>query len=90
MWILAGVGAALAGLFLMLRSFLPWLEAQRSGVIKTQGHRPQKVERKVEPERFQALCRHRLGGVLPGFAIFMGGGFFALMQVMGIVMATGQ
>ncbi len=90
MWTLAGIGATLAGLFLMLRSFLPWLEAKRTGVIRTQGHRPQKVERSVEPERFQALCSRRLGGVMPGFAMFMGGGFFTLMQVVAIVTATRQ
>jgi len=90
MWTLAGVGAALAGLFLMFRSLLPWLEARRSGVIRTQGLRPQRVEREVEPERFEALCRGRLGGVWPGAAMFLGGGLFALMQVVAIASVSAQ
>jgi uncharacterized membrane protein len=88
MWLIAGVGAALAGVFLMLRSLLPWLEARRSGVIKTQGARVQRIERSAEPDRFDALCRKRLGGVLPGLAMFIGGGFFVFIQVMGIILTS--
>jgi|JI102314A2RNA_FD_contig_61_72991_length_649_multi_1_in_0_out_0_2 hypothetical protein len=90
MWVLAGVGAILAGLFLMLRSLLPWLEAQRSGAVKTRGVRPQRIERTVDPERFKGLCRQRLSGALPGFALFMGGSFFTFMQLAAILTASAR
>ena len=87
MWLIAGVGAALAGLFLMLRSLMPWLQARRTGVIRTLGARPQRVERATDPERFEALCRNRLSALVPGLAIFLGGAAFALMQVLGVIAA---
>ncbi|MET4683815.1 hypothetical protein [Brevundimonas faecalis] len=53
------VGAFLAGLFLILRELIPLLQARGSGVVYTKGHTRKRVERDVEPERFQALCRSR-------------------------------
>ena len=73
MWFLIGAGAIGAGLFLTLRSLLPWLAAQRTGVIRSRGSRAQKIERAVEPERFQALAKQRFSGVGPGVLCILGG-----------------
>ncbi len=54
------IGAFLGGLFLILKELLPWLEAKRTGVIHTRGHRRVKVGKAVDPERFQGLCRQRV------------------------------
>ena len=52
MWVLAGIGAVLAGLFLMLRELLPAFEAGRTGVIRSKGAAATRIERAAEPERF--------------------------------------
>ena len=54
------LGASLAGLYLILRDLFPWMEAQRSGVLRTRGHNPRRVLRSEEPERFRALLRNRV------------------------------
>lgn len=59
------LGVVIAGLFLFLREALPLIEAHRTGIVRTRGSRQQKVERAVEPERFQGLVGQRfkaLGG----------------------------
>ena len=73
MLFLAAIGAIFAGLFLTLRGLLPWLAAARSGVIRTQGSRPQKIERATEPDRFKALNSQRLKSVWPGLLCMLGG-----------------
>ena len=73
MWFLIGAGLIGAGTFLTLRSLLPWMAAQRSGVIRSKGSRAQKIDRAEEPERFRALSRQRLSGILPGLLCLAGG-----------------
>ena len=57
------IGASLAGLYLILKELFPLLSAWRTGVIRTKGANPRRVERAVEPERFRALCRNRINGM---------------------------
>jgi hypothetical protein len=73
MWFLIGAGLIGAGLFLTLRSLIPWMSAQRTGVIRSQGSRAQKIERAQEPDRFRALSKQRLSGVFPGLLCVAGG-----------------
>lgn len=90
MWVLAGTGATLAGLFLMLRSLLPWMAARSSGVIRTKSAKAQRVEREAYPERFDSLCRQRLRGIWPGLALFLGAGLFTVLEVASIIMLSRQ
>lgn len=68
-----GIGALLAGLYFLLQAGWPWWKAQRSGVIFTQGYRPQKVERDLDPERFKSLSDRRLKAARGGLLISGGG-----------------
>lgn len=84
MWTLAGIGAVLGGLFLMLREGLPLLEARRTGVVRSKGHAARRIERSAEPERFEALCRARQKAVTAGALVALGGAVWTLIQVAGI------
>lgn len=88
MWTLAGIGAFIGGLFLMLRELLPLLKARRSGVIQSKGHAARRIERAVEPERFEGLCRQRLKAAGVGGVLAIGGALWAVMQVVGIAAAS--
>ena len=88
MWTLAGIGAFVAGLFLMLRDGLPLLEARRTGAIRSKGHSPRRIELSAEPERFEALCRARQKAVGAGALVALGGAVWAVMQVAGIALAS--
>ena len=59
-------GASLAGLYLILRDLFPWLEAQRSGVLRTRGYNRKRVLRAEDHERFRALLRNRVDGMIIG------------------------
>jgi hypothetical protein len=79
------IGASLGGLFLILKELAPLLGALSSGVIHTRGHRRQKVERAVDPERFKALCRNRYKGIGLGLlAIAVGVGWVVAHWLMKI------
>jgi hypothetical protein len=67
------LGVVLAGLFLLLRDAVPLFEAHRTGMVRTRGSRPQKVERASEPDRFSGLVGQRLRG-LGGPALLTLGG----------------
>jgi hypothetical protein len=75
------------GLYLILRDLLPYLEALRTGVLKTRGHSPRKVVRADEPERFKTLLRNRTDGMLIGLLAIAFGilwaflGLFALLAL---------
>lgn len=84
MWTLAGIGAFLAGVFLMLRDGLPLLEAHRTGAIRSKGHSSRRIERSAEPERFEALYRARRKTVGAGALVALGGAVWTLIQVTGI------
>jgi|GEM_PF-3770795 len=81
------LGASLAGLYLILRDLLPWLEAQRTGTLHTRGHSRRKVFRADDPERFRTLLRNRTDGMLIGLLAIAFGilwlffGLFALLAL---------
>ncbi|MND70855.1 hypothetical protein D3C80_623720 [compost metagenome] len=88
MWTLAGIGALVGGLFLMLRELLPLLKARQTGVIRSTGHAGRRIERAVDPERFEGLCRARLKAASAGGLLALGGVVWTIMQVVGIAMAS--
>ncbi|WP_312783134.1 hypothetical protein [Brevundimonas sp.] len=88
MWTLAGIGAFIGGLFLMLRELLPLLKARQTGVIRSKGHAGRRIERAVDPERFEGLCRARLKAAGAGGLLAVGGLVWTIMQVVGIAMAS--
>ena len=87
MWTLAGIGAFIGGLFLMLRELL-LLKARQTGVIRSKGHAGRRIERAVDPERFEGLCRARLKAAGAGGLLAVGGLVWTIMQVVGIAMAS--
>jgi len=79
------IGAYLAGLFLLLREAIPWLEAQRSGVIRSRGHRRDRVERAVDPDRFRVLSQQRFKAMGLGaicLAVAVGWTFWSLLNAL--------
>lgn len=81
------IGACLAGLYLILRDLLPFLEAHRSGAVRTRGYKRQVVRRAEEPERFKRLVRNHVDGMLIGLLAVLFGilwtffGLFALIAL---------
>ena len=71
--IMMAVGGIGAGLYLMLKDFLPWLLARQTGTIRTRGYRAQIVRRDENPERFHGLSRQRLQGAGTGAMLLIGG-----------------
>lgn len=80
-------GACLAGLYLFLRDLLPFLEAHRSGVVRTRGYKREAVRRSEDPARFKALLRNHIDGMLIGLLAVLFGilwtffGLFALIAI---------
>ena len=80
-------GACLAGLYLILRDLLPFLEAHRSGVVRTRGYKREAVRRSEDPARFKALLRNHIDGILIGLKAVLFGilwtffGLFALIAI---------
>lgn len=78
----------LVGLFFILRELIPLMNARRTGVIHTRGHSRKRVERAVEPERFEGLCRKRHEGIKLGLVVIGLGvvwfliGFWALIPAL--------
>ena len=67
----AVIGAVLAALFMLIKEGVPIAKALTTGVILTRGHRRVRVERIVEPDRFQRLLvgRVKLLGIGVGAAV---------------------
>ena len=86
MFLLAYIGATLAGLLLVLRELLPLMQARRSGVIYTQGPRREKVARDTDPDRFEALCRKRRKAMTPGLILLAIGLFLVAQLVVGLLL----
>ena len=84
------IGACLAGLYLIVRDLLPFLEAHRSGAVRTRGYKRQTVRRAEEPERFRRLVRNHVDGMLVGLLAVVFGvlwtffGLFALFALLPI------
>lgn len=60
------VGAVLAGLYLLLKDLIPWLKSQRTGETRTRAYNSKLVLRSEEPDRFDALQRNRISGMIVG------------------------
>ncbi len=86
MWVLAGIGAVLAGLFLMLRELLPAFEAGRTGVIRSKGAAAIRIERAAEPERFEAMRRGRFRAARFGIGLAAAGMLWTILQIVGIAL----
>jgi hypothetical protein len=80
-------GACLAGLYLILRDLMPFLEAHRSGVVRTRGYKREAVRRSEDPARFKALLRNHIDGMIIGLLAVLFGilwtffGLFALIAI---------
>jgi hypothetical protein len=88
MWFMVGLGAIGAGLLLALRELIPWMEAGRTGRIKTRGERAQTVIRDEDPERFEALLKRRFNAAGPGALFVVGGLVWLAWNGLGFMMAT--
>lgn len=88
MWLMAGIGAIGAGLYLTLRALIPWMEANRTGTIRTQGARPQTVTRAEDPERFKTLVDRRFNAAGPGALFLIGGVVWLGWNLLGLAMAV--
>ncbi|WP_439470349.1 hypothetical protein [Brevundimonas sp.] len=86
MWFLIGAGAIGAGLLLALRELLPWMEANRTGRIRTRGDRAQTVLRDEDPERFKALLKKRFNAAGPGALFVIGGVVWLAWNLLGLLM----
>jgi hypothetical protein len=88
MWFLIGVGAIGAGLLLLLRELIPWMEAARTGTIRTRGTRAQTVSRAEDPERFKALLQRRFSAAGPGALFIIGGLVWLGWNALGLLVST--
>jgi len=92
------VGAVLAGLYLILKDLIPWLNSQRTGETRTRAYNSKLVLRSEEPDRFSALQKNRISGMIVGLlAIGIGVawaffGIFSLVLLVpiGAIMAATQ
>lgn len=81
------LGACLAGAYLILRDLLPFLEAKRSGMVRTRGYKREAVRRSEDPERFRVLLRNHIDGMVIGLMAVAFGilwtffGLFALLAI---------
>ncbi|WP_420479695.1 hypothetical protein [Brevundimonas sp. FT23028] len=85
---MAAIGAICAGIFLAAREILPWLDARRTGVIRTRGDRPRPVLRTEEPDRFHALANRRLGAAGTGLLLLIGGLSALFWSVVDLVLVS--
>ncbi len=83
---MGSIGAVFGGLFLGLRDLIPYLAAQRSGVILRKGARGERIQRAADPERFERLLANRAKSAGAGFGLTMVG---ALVLVLFALAVTG-
>lgn len=90
MWLLAGIGICVGGIYLILRDLFPYLKARSTGVAYTRGYKPRRVSREDEPGRYNTLCRDRTDGMIIGSLTILFGigwpfvGPFALIMLLPI------
>lgn len=80
------IGALLGGIILILRELFPFLQAQKTGVIRTRGHTRKQVLRAEEPDRFKALCRNRTDGMVVGAMVIGFGVAWALVGLFALIL----
>lgn len=69
--VMLSMGALFGGLFLGFKDLIPYLAAQRSGVILRKGAREIRVRRDEDPAGFDRLLANRSKGAAAGFGLFM-------------------
>ena len=82
------LGAFLAGLYLILKDLIPWLNSQRTGETRTRAYNSKRVLRSEEPDRFSALQRNRIDGMVVGLlaiGIGIGSAFFGIFSLVLLV-----
>jgi hypothetical protein len=73
MWFVAGVGAILAGLIMVVRQGGAWLNARRTGVLVSKSYGAARIERAADPEKFERYMRARARGLgAPAVLILIG------------------
>jgi hypothetical protein len=73
-WIvMLSIGSLFSGLYLGFRDLIPYLAAQRSGVIARKGALTVRVQRDEDPDGFARLLANRSKGAAVGFGLSMVG-----------------
>lgn len=92
------VAIFLAGLYLLLKDLIPWLNSQRTGETRTRAYNSQLVRRAEDPHRFEALQKNRTDGIVVGLLVigvavalrYLGLLSLVLLVPIGVIMATSQ
>ncbi len=69
--LMLSIGALLSGLFMGVKDLLPYLSAQRSGVIARRGSGAVRVRRYEDPDGFARLLANRSKGATLALGLFM-------------------
>lgn len=78
MGFIAGFAAIIAGLIMLVRQGGALLNARRTGVLVSKSYGAARIERAVDPERFERFLRQRRKGLAaPAIAILAGTGWLA-------------
>ncbi|MDQ0466412.1 hypothetical protein QO010_004205 [Caulobacter ginsengisoli] len=83
-WIIAALGALLAGLFMWLRQGPELIRARRTGVLIGKSASAPRIERAADPERFEALLRQRGKALLSAYWLMIVGGTLLAWQLLGV------
>lgn len=86
MWLLIGAGGLLAGLSMLVRAAAPLLKAHWTGEIHTSSARPRKIERAIEPERFNELFAQRSRGLGVGAVVILAAVGWLALNALGLLM----
>jgi len=86
---LAEIGAIIAGLYMCTTQGFTILRARRTGVIISKSHGAARIERAIDPERFERVIAVRVRGLGPGL-LFVAGGIGALFwMTIGLIQQQG-
>ncbi len=80
------VGAVLAGLYLILKDLIPWLNSHRTGQTRTRAYNSKLVLRSEEPDRFSALQKNRVSGMFVGLLAIGIGVTWAYLGIFSLVL----
>lgn len=83
---LVTLGAILAGLYLTLKDLIPWLRSQQTGQTRTRAYNSKLVLRSEEPDRFNALQKNRVGGMVVGLLAIGGGIAWAFVGLLALLL----
>jgi hypothetical protein len=87
--------AFLAGLYLFLKDLIPWLKSERTGETRTRAYNSKLVLRADESDRFGALQKNRVDGMIVGLLVIGVGialyyfGLFALVLLVPVAVIIG-